>query len=65
MVATGDRHLRRNVQELESLVPPRQRDALDPQELSKYPPADLTVERIGDLLEIDLRVLLAASRSAE
>ena len=39
--------------------------ALDPQELSKYPPADLTVERIGDLLEIDLRVLLAASRSAE
>ena len=38
--------------------------ALDPQVLSKYPPADLTVERIGDLLEIDLRVLLAASRSA-
>ena len=38
--------------------------ALDPQVLSKYPSADLTVERIGDLLEIDLRVLLAASRSA-
>jgi hypothetical protein len=44
---------------------PRQGNyALDPQVLSKYPSADLTVGRIGDLLEIDLRDLLAASRSA-
>ncbi len=38
--------------------------ALDPQALSKYPSADLSIERIGDMLEIDVRVLLAASRNA-
>jgi len=38
--------------------------ALDPQALSKYPSADITIERIGDLLEIDVRSLLAASRNA-
>jgi hypothetical protein len=38
--------------------------ALDPQALSRYPSADLIIERIGDLLEIDVRVLLAASRNA-
>jgi hypothetical protein len=37
---------------------------LDPQVLSKYPSSDLTIEQIGDLLEIDVRVLLAASRNA-
>jgi len=38
--------------------------ALDLHALSKYPTADLTIERIGDLLEIDVGVLLAASRNA-
>ena len=38
--------------------------ALDLQALSKYPSADVTIERIGDLLEIDVRALLAASRNA-
>ena len=28
--------------------------AIDPRELSKYPPADLAIERIGDLLDRDL-----------
>ena len=36
--------------------------ALDPAETAKYPPADLTVERIGDLLGYDLRALRAAAR---
>jgi FMN phosphatase YigB (HAD superfamily) len=40
---------------------PRQgRYARDPKELAAYPPADLTVERIGDLLGHDLGSLLAA-----
>ena len=38
--------------------------ALDLQALSKYPSADVTIGRIGDLLEIDVRALLAASRNA-
>jgi hypothetical protein len=32
--------------------------AHDPKELAKYPPADVTVERIGDLLELDRPRLL-------
>ena len=31
--------------------------ATDPQEVAEYPPADVTVERIGDLLEHDLAAL--------
>src|SRR5215203_2274084 len=39
--------------------------ALDPAELIKYPPADMTVERIGDLLSFDLPAFCdAASGSA-
>lgn len=38
--------------------------ALDLQALSKYPSADITIERVGDLLEIDVRALLAAARKA-
>lgn len=38
--------------------------ALDLQALGKYPAADISIERIGDLLEIDVRTLLAASRNA-
>ena len=32
--------------------------ARDPQILATYPPADVTIGRIGDLLEYDLSVLL-------
>jgi len=32
--------------------------------LSKYPPADITVERIGDLLDLDARAFLDASMNA-
>jgi hypothetical protein len=35
--------------------------AHDPDVLAKYPAADLTVERIGDLLTYDVETLLAAA----
>lgn len=42
-----------------STVFPRQGHyALDPQNISKYPPADISIERIGDLLNYDLPALL-------
>jgi hypothetical protein len=34
--------------------------ALDPDVQSKYPPADVTVERIGDLLDVDRAALIPA-----
>jgi hypothetical protein len=34
--------------------------ALDPQITSKYPPADISVQRIGDLLDYDLSTLLGS-----
>jgi FMN phosphatase YigB (HAD superfamily) len=37
--------------------------AHDPREVAQYPPADVTVERIGDLLDHDLPALLAAARA--
>lgn len=36
--------------------------ARDPAVLTKYPPADVSVERIGELLNYDLQSLLAAGR---
>jgi hypothetical protein len=36
--------------------------ARDPQILTSYPPADVSIERIGDLLGYDLPTLLAARR---
>ena len=36
--------------------------ALDPKILAKYPGADISIERIGDLIEIDLQSLLQAGR---
>ena len=32
--------------------------ALDPRELAMYPPADITIERIGDLMQYDLAALV-------
>jgi len=36
--------------------------ALDPQTLAAYPPADISIGRIGDLLQYELATLLAAAR---
>lgn len=38
--------------------------ASDPQVLAKYPPADITVRHIGDMLDVDWGTVLAASRRA-
>jgi FMN phosphatase YigB (HAD superfamily) len=35
--------------------------AVDPKIVAKYPPADVTVERIGDLVNYDLQALLSAA----
>lgn len=35
--------------------------ALDTEVISKYPPADITIERIGELLNYDLSVLLSSA----
>ena len=35
--------------------------AHDPEILANYPPADVTVDRIGDLLQYDLPTLLGAT----
>ena len=37
--------------------------ALDPKNIAAYPPADITVERIGDLVNYDLSALLGAAKS--
>jgi hypothetical protein len=37
--------------------------ARDPQVVASYPPADVSIDRIGDLLNFDLERLLAAERS--
>ena len=39
--------------------------ALDPQVLAAYPPADVTIERIGDLLDCDLPALLSTAKPAD
>jgi hypothetical protein len=36
--------------------------ARDPAVLTKYPPADVSVERIGELLNYNLQSLIAAGR---
>jgi haloacid dehalogenase-like hydrolase len=50
-------------QERVTTVFPRQGQyAHDPRALAQFPPADLTIERIGDLLEFDRDALLEAGR---
>jgi len=39
--------------------------AQDPKIIAEWPPADLTVERIGDLLDYDLSALLAGGQSVQ
>lgn len=38
--------------------------ALDPHVMKDYPPADITIERIGDLQNLDLNTLLSSARPA-
>jgi FMN phosphatase YigB (HAD superfamily) len=49
---------------LTTVFPRQGHYALDPAETTKYPPPDLTVERIGDLLNYDLPALWKASPGA-
>ncbi len=47
---------------LTTVFPRQGHYALDPSNLSTYPPADLAIERIGDLLDVDLVGLVRARR---
>lgn len=49
---------------LTTVFPRQGHYALDPAESVKYPPADVTVERIGDLLSYDLPALREAAAAA-
>jgi FMN phosphatase YigB (HAD superfamily) len=44
---------------LTTVFPRQGHYALDPKEVAKYPPADITIERIGDLVRYDRNALLA------
>jgi FMN phosphatase YigB (HAD superfamily) len=48
---------------LTTVFPRQGHYARDPKALAAYPPADITIERIGDLLDYDLPSLLAAAES--
>jgi hypothetical protein len=43
-----------------TVFPREGHDALDPRVLERFPQADLSIERIGDLLPCDLQTLLSA-----
>jgi FMN phosphatase YigB (HAD superfamily) len=49
---------------LTTVFPRQGHYALDPANVSAYPPADRTVERIGDLVDCDLRALLGGETGA-
>ena len=58
--------MRNILQDRLTTVFPRQGHyALDPHNLSAYPPADLAIERIGDLLNCDLPSLLMPARAMD
>jgi len=48
---------------LTTVFPRQGHYALDPSILATYPPADVTIERIGDLVDYDLTTLLGATQS--
>jgi FMN phosphatase YigB (HAD superfamily) len=50
---------------LTTVFPRQGHYALDPHNLSAYPPADLAIERIGDLLNCDLPSLLMPARAMD
>lgn len=45
---------------LTTVFPPQEHYALDPKNITTYPPANISVERIGDLVHYDLPTLLGA-----
>ncbi len=49
---------------LTTVFPHQGHYALDPTNVARYPPAEICIERIGDLVNYDLRALLAASRGS-
>jgi hypothetical protein len=49
---------------LTTIFPRQGHYAHDPETIAAYPPADITVEHIGDLLSSDLEGLLMAGRCA-
>jgi hypothetical protein len=48
---------------LTTVFPRQGHYALDPQAIATYPPADITVERIGDLVNYDLPALLGTAKA--
>jgi hypothetical protein len=46
---------------LTTVFPRQGRYANDPKQTSKYPPADVTVERVGDLVNFELPQLMKAA----
>jgi hypothetical protein len=48
---------------LTSVFPRQGHYALDPVELAKYPAADFSVDRIGDLVDADVAQLIQMERS--
>ena len=48
---------------LTTVFPRQGHYALDPKNIAVYPPADITVERIGDLVSYDLSALLGAAEA--
>ncbi len=49
---------------LTTVFPRQGHYALDPKNIATYPPADLTVERIGELVNYDLSAVLGAAKPA-
>lgn len=49
-------------QKLTTVFPRQGHYAADPEAMAKYPPADITIDRIGDLVKYDLTALLAAGQ---
>jgi hypothetical protein len=49
---------------LTTVFPRQGHYALDPKNIAAYPPADLTVERIGELVNYDLSAVLGAAQPA-
>jgi FMN phosphatase YigB (HAD superfamily) len=49
---------------LTTIFPRQGHYALDPKNVAAYPPADLTVERIGELVNYDLSAVLGAAKPA-